>query len=184
MHVYRSRERYRIGRYAIVSREEKNVGFECIQCGECCSHLGQVHVIAEEYGGYRFLIRNVYTGEKTPVCIDADKIHLYPEKGIFKERPEACPFLRKDPENRRVCCIVHATRPEICRDFSCWRLLIVDGTGTRAGRIMGSRHLAADDPVLAEVWEKEVRTMHEPEDAAWEAEMIRIVRRAGYSVRR
>ncbi|RXE56507.1 hypothetical protein ABH15_05290 [Methanoculleus taiwanensis] len=160
------------------------MGFECIQCGECCSHLGQVHVIAEEYGGYRFLIRNVYTGEKTPVCIDADKIHLYPEKGIFKERPEACPFLRKDPENRRVCCIVHATRPEICRDFSCWRLLIVDGTGTRAGRIMGSRHLAADDPVLAEVWEKEVRTMHEPEDAAWEAEMIRIVRRAGYSVRR
>ncbi|MDN7025940.1 YkgJ family cysteine cluster protein [Methanoculleus sp. FWC-SCC1] len=158
--------------------------FACIQCGECCSHLGQVHIIAEAYGGYRFRIRNVYTGEETLVRVDPDKEHLYAEKSIFKERPEACPFLRADPENRRVCCIVHATRPGICRDFSCWRLLIVDAAGTRAGRVMGSRHLVADDPALQELWDRDVRTLREPDDAAWEEEMTRRIRRAGYAVRR
>ncbi len=165
-------------------REEKSVTFECIQCGECCSHLGQVHVVKEEYGDYRFLIRNVYTGEETAVRVDPDKRHLYPERSIFIAWPDACPFLRDDAENRRICCIVHASRPEICRDFSCWRLLIVDGAGKRAGRIMGSRHLVADDPVLREIWDREIGTLHEPDDAVWEAEMIRRVKRAGYSVRR
>ncbi len=47
--------------------------FECQQCGECCHHMGQVHIIKETLGEYEFLINNQYTGEKTLVIVDEDK---------------------------------------------------------------------------------------------------------------
>ena len=28
--------------------------FECQQCGECCSHLGLVHIIHKDLGDHRF----------------------------------------------------------------------------------------------------------------------------------
>ena len=66
--------------------------FECSQCGECCSHLGLVHTIAEDYGNYRFLIRNQYTGEKTVVAVDPDKVSLFCDKSIFRNVPRHAPF--------------------------------------------------------------------------------------------
>ena len=63
--------------------------FECTQCGECCSHLGLVHIIEKDYGDYHFIVRNQYIGEKTAVTIDPDKVTLFCDKSIFGERPEA-----------------------------------------------------------------------------------------------
>ena len=77
------------------------LSFECSQCGECCSHLGQVHEIKEDLGDYHFLVNNRYTGEKTLVTIDPDMIALFLDKSIFIERPEACPFFRYNPASRR-----------------------------------------------------------------------------------
>ncbi|NLD56559.1 MAG: YkgJ family cysteine cluster protein, partial [Methanomicrobiales archaeon] len=41
-----------------------------------------------------FLVNNEYTGEKTEVTVDPDKIALFQDRSIFSERPEACPFFR------------------------------------------------------------------------------------------
>jgi hypothetical protein len=78
--------------------------FECSQCGECCSHLGLVHTIREAYGNYRYLVYNQYTGEKTPVEVDLDKIALFEDRRIFTERPEACPFFRYDRHGAKGYC--------------------------------------------------------------------------------
>ena len=157
--------------------------FECSQCGECCSHLGLVHIIQEDNGDYQFLVRNQYTGEKTAVAVDPDKIALYSDKSIFSERPEACPFFRYDRTSAKGYCTAHLTRPEICRDYGCWRLLILDVTGKRAGRIMGQRHLAADDENLTRLFEKKINNLAGLDDAAWDKEVIRVLVAAGYTVR-
>ena len=157
--------------------------FECSQCGECCSHLGLVHSIREEYGDFRFLIYNQYTGEKTRVTVDPDKIALFCDRSIFQERPEACPFFRYDPAARKGYCTVHLTRPEICRDYGCWRLLILDPEGRRVGRIMGQRHLASEDEALDRLLEEQINHAREPDDARWDEQVIRVLVGAGYTVR-
>lgn len=159
------------------------LSFECHQCGECCSHLGLVHTIEEERGAYRFLIRNQYTGERTPVVVDPDKVELFCDRSIFTERPEACPFFRYDQSSAKGYCTVHLTRPEICRDYGCWRLLILDARGKRAGRIMGQRHLASEDPGLTRLFLAQIDHLVEPDDQVWDATVIRVLVRAGYTVR-
>jgi len=157
--------------------------FECQQCGECCSHLGLVHIIHKDLGNHRFIVNNQYTGEKTTVTIDPDKYELFRDKSIFSERPEACPFFRYDMRAAKGYCTVHLTRPEICRDYGCWRILILDSGGKRAGRIMCQRHLASEDDALTRLFEEQINDVIEPDDAVWDAMVIRCLTRAGYTVR-
>jgi len=156
--------------------------FTCSQCGECCSHLGLVHVVIGEQGNYHFVIRNQYTGEKNQVAVDPDKIALYDDRSIFAERPEACPFFRFDRIAGKGYCTVHLTRPEICRDYGCWRILILAPEGKRAGRIMGTRHLASEDPALTRLFEAEIDCLKEPDDEAWDMQVVRVLTAAGYTV--
>ncbi|AGB03572.1 Uncharacterized protein family (UPF0153) [Methanoregula formicica SMSP] len=158
--------------------------FECFQCGECCSYLGDVHTIREEYGDYKFLVHNNYTGENTPVTIDPDKHDLFDDKSIFEKLPHTCPFFRHQPGTEKAWCTVHLTRPEICRDYGCWRLLILDHRGNRVGRIQNARTLISDNTSLVNLWESCVEEHREPDDKKWEDAMMRILRNAGYSVRR
>jgi Fe-S-cluster containining protein len=157
--------------------------FECSQCGECCSHLGLVHTIHTRLGDYRFIVNNQYTGEKTTVSVDPDKRALYTDKSIFRERPEACPFFRYDGAAAKGYCTVHLTRPAICRDYGCWRLLILDTDGRRAGRIMDRRHLAADDEALTRLFADQIDPLIEADDAAWDRRVMDVLVRAGYTVR-
>jgi uncharacterized protein len=158
--------------------------FECIQCGECCEHLGLVHTIQEEYGDFRFLIHNIYTSEETPVSIDPDKRDLFLDTGIFKKFPEGCPFFRHQHQNGKACCTVHQSRPDICRDYRCWRLLILDHRGRRVGRIRYIRSLCTEDAILTKLWDECIEQSDEPDDHIWEETMIRTLTRAGYTVRK
>ena len=158
--------------------------FECIQCGECCSHLGLVHSIREDRGGGRFLLYNQYTGDLQEVVLDNDKVELFSDTGTFEREPEACPFFRINASDGKGYCTIHATRPDICRDFSCWRLLVLDHAGRRAGRVMFIRTLVTEDPVLRNLWEGCIDTIDTPDDGLWEDRMIDTLARAGYSVRK
>ncbi|ACL17722.1 conserved hypothetical protein [Methanosphaerula palustris E1-9c] len=132
----------------------------------------------------RFLVRNQYTGERTPVIVDPDKIELFLDRSTFIERPEACPFFRFNRSSAKGYCTVHLTRPEICRDYGCWRLLILDTGGKRAGRIMGQRHLASEDPGLTRLFSDQIDPLVEPDDRVWDDRVIQMLERAGYTVRR
>jgi Fe-S-cluster containining protein len=169
--------------YSVISKVG-SLSFECQQCGECCSHLGQVHKIKEELGNYRFLVCNQYTGEKTEVAVDPDKVSLFLDKRIFIERPDACPFFRYEQSHAMGYCTVHLTRPEICRDFGCWRILILDSGGKRAGRIMGRRHLASEGAALTRLFEENSRDLAQSsDDEAWDDKVIRMLVKAGYIIR-
>ena len=130
------------------------------------------------------MIHNDYTGEDTPVSIDPGKRDLFLDTDIFKTLPRACPFLRHHPDTGKACCTVHLTRPEICRDYRCWRLLILDHRGRRVGKITYIRSLGSEDPILTKLWDECIEGDQEPDDRIWEDKMIRTLTRAGYTVRK
>lgn len=167
-----------------VIRECCSMVFECQQCGECCHHMGQVHRIRETFGEFEFLVNNQYTGEKTAVSIDPDKHDLFTDSSIFLEQPEACPFLRYNQNDRKALCTVHLTRPEICRDYGCWRLLILNSRGIRAGRILYQRAFFSDDADLTRLWMTCIDHLNEPEDEIWDEKVTMILINAGYTVRK
>jgi uncharacterized protein len=146
--------------------------------------MGQVHKIKESRGDFEFLVNNQYTGEKTGVIIDSDKHNLFADKSIFLDQPEACPFLRYHPADRKAYCTVHLTRPEICRDFGCWRLLILNSQGTRAGRIMYQRAFFSDDADLTRLWKTCIDPLNEPDNELWEEKITSILVNGGYTVRK
>ncbi len=158
--------------------------FECSQCGECCSIMGRMHAIKEERSDGEFLLRNQYTGEEQVVRIDPEKTDLYADRSIFADWPDACPFLRRDPRDEKAYCTVHRTRPDICREFGCWTLLILDPQGRRVGRVMGRRHLCSEDPAFFTVWQACVGGIQEADDAAWRERVASVLEAAGYHVRR
>lgn len=158
--------------------------FECQQCGECCHHMGQVHKIRETLSEVEFLVNNQYTGQKTVVIVDQDKHNLFFDKSIFLEQPEACPFLRYHKVDRKAYCTVHLTRPEICRDYGCWRLLILNSQGKRAGRIMYQRAFFSDDAVLTKLWNECMDPLEEPDDELWDEKITSLLINAGYTVRK
>ncbi|MDD1723813.1 MAG: YkgJ family cysteine cluster protein [Methanospirillum sp.] len=139
--------------------------------------------IIEEHSPYSFLVRNEYTGEKHEVSVTASLYHLYDDKRVFAEFSEACPFFRRNDEDGLWYCTVHLTRPDVCRDYGCWRFLILDPEGKRAGRVMGSRHMHAENPLLRSVWDTRVSILQEPDDTIWDRKICEIVRSAGFVIR-
>lgn len=158
--------------------------FECQQCGECCHHMGQVHTICETRSDVEFLVNNQYTGEKTLVIVEQDKWDIFFDKSIFLDEPDACPFLRYRKTENKAYCTVHLTRPEICRDYGCWRLLILNSQGTRSGRIMYKRAFFSDDIILTQLWNECIGTLEEPDDELWDEKITRLLINAGYTVRK
>ena len=157
------------------------MAFFCLRCGECCSIMGDMIRIREELGDLEFRIFYQYTGEEKRVRVDDDKRRLFEDRTILEEEPRACPFLRRDADGLS-CCTVHGTWPEICLEYSCWSMLILDSRGKRAGRIMDLGHFCADDPDLAKIWEEMVNAPDIPRDDEWEDQVAAILATRGYRV--
>jgi hypothetical protein len=151
---------------------------------ECCEHFGLVHIIRDDCGDFRFFICNNYTGEETSVSIAPDKRDLFLDADIFNSHPYACPIFRYQPDSEKACCTVHLTRPEICRDYGCWRLLILDHRGRRVGKIRYLRSLCSEDAFLTKIRDECIEHCEEPDDHIREDLMIRTLTRAGYTVRK
>ncbi|NLL10334.1 MAG: YkgJ family cysteine cluster protein [Methanomicrobiales archaeon] len=139
--------------------------------------------IEEELPCYTFLVRNEYTGMRYEVIVAEEHRVLFDDKSVFTSLPKACPFFRKGKDTDLWYCTVHLTRPDVCREFACWRFLILDQQGRRAGRVMGTRHLHAEDLELQKIWDEKVRVLIEPDDAAWDEKMCEIIRSAGFIIR-
>lgn len=152
--------------------------FYCLRCGECCSAMGEVHALEGDPAAGRCVVVNRYTAERTTVAVDPDKADLLTPPTV----PGACPLFRRDADGRGVC-PVHETWPAVCAEYACWRLLVLAPNGERAARVMGSRHLAVDDPaleaVLAPHRDRRARII---DDTAWDAALADVLERAGYRV--
>lgn len=173
---------------------------KCCQCGSCCSNMGNVHTVIEDRGNYTFVVRNAYSGDVKEVRVDPDKIALFEDASSIEDLPDACPFLRFEPsrvssapfhgnvafegKKEKAWCTVHLTRPEICRDYCCWRLLILDAQGRRAGRVMYRTTFLPDTDDLRRLWEEVQPTLNGLSGTEWDDAVISCLTTAGYRVRR
>lgn len=71
----------------------------------------------------------------------------------------------------------------MCREYGCWRLLIIDKSGNPVGRIMGPRILRTKDDILKEIWERRISVLDPSDQAIWDRNMVDIFLEEGYSVR-
>jgi len=118
------------------------------------------------------------------VRVDPDKIALFEDRSSIEELPDACPFLRFDEKTGKALCTVHLTRPDLCREYCCWRLLILDPRGKRAGRVMYQTTFLPDDDELSRLWERVQPTLNGLCGTEWDGAVIDALTRAGYRVRR
>lgn len=144
--------------------------------------MGEIIGIREKTGPFSYRIWFTATGEERTVTLDEDKRELFTGEDITKIRPMACPFLRQSAPGRFIC-TVHDSRPELCRQYSCFRLLVLDLQGNRIGRVMeGTRYFTTGDSRLSELWKHEIADVHISDDDAWEKFAATILARAGYRV--
>ena len=158
--------------------------FFCQQCGECCTEMGYVHVISAECGNHEYLIRNEYTGELTRSRVAAGMLHRFEDRSVFDRWPHACPFFRYDDGEQKGYCTVYPTWPEICQEYKCWRLLILDAQGRRAGRVMTGTYIACEDEILRTIWDYHIRDLDVDDQEFWTRSVVRTLRRFGYTVLR
>jgi Fe-S-cluster containining protein len=143
--------------------------------------MGDVIGILEQVGPTEFAIWYKITGEERRVWIDPDKMDLFFTQEIHNHRPMACPFLRERSTGSAIC-TVHYTRPDLCRQYSCFRILVLGPDGARLGRVVdGSRYFTTMDPDLKALWNREIAGIEIAEDQ-WEAFVEQILVRAGYRV--
>jgi Fe-S-cluster containining protein len=154
--------------------------FVCQMCGECCSSMGEIIAIREETGQGSFRIWFMTTGEERLVTLDSDK------QDLFYKTPQrsrmACPFLREVIPGK-ILCTVHYSRPDLCRQYGCFRILILDAEGNRIGRVMdGTRYFTTVDPVLHEYWQRTCANLDIADENCWEETVAGILTREGYQV--
>lgn len=111
---------------------------ECQRCGNCCSTMGEIISIQEEIRPFDFRIG--YTnGEERLVSVDPDKRELFLTQQDIDKKLAACPFLRQLASHERVC-TEYASRPELCRNYLCSRILIPGrGGGISRTGVQGNR---------------------------------------------
>jgi uncharacterized protein len=140
------------------------VSFVCNGCGKCCTSLGAYIRIERQLTDRDYFCRNGITGEVFPVHVQpefADEIYEEFTSGQW-DGPNSrtgCIFMRKNPEGPGTVCAIYSTRPQICQEFKCYHMVISDSRGGVAGRMVGRTDIQTDDPVLARIWNDEIRPL-------------------------
>ncbi|MDP3563676.1 MAG: YkgJ family cysteine cluster protein [Methanoregula sp.] len=174
--------------YRILHKKKSTKGrplvFTCQQCGECCSSMGEIIEIRDELDPASFRIGFSATGEERIVSLDSEKQELFRNYDIRTTRPMACPFLRENASKKFVCS-VHRSRPQLCYQYSCYRILVLDSTGNRIGRVTdGSRYFTTDDAALRKVWNRDIAGLVIPDEGDWEEHVEEVLTHAGYRILR
>ena len=158
------------------------MSFSCQQCGECCSSMGVVIGIKEQTAPEKFRIQFTTTGEERTVVLDLGRENLFSAQRTRNRHPGACPFLREKSPGTHIC-TVHSSRPELCRQYACFRILICNHEGKRIGRVWdASRYFTTTDPRLQELWNREISGRKIMDETAWEDFVGEVLTSEGYRV--
>ena len=144
--------------------------------------MGEIIEILEELDPFFFRIKFSVTGEERIVSVDQDKralFHLQDDKTLLSM---ACPFLRQ-AGNKKYVCSVHTSRPELCRQYSCYRILVLDSKDRKIGRVTdASRYFITEDADLRRLWNREIAGVTITDEKCWEVHVEQTLTRAGYRV--
>ena len=76
---------------------------------------------------------------------------------------KGCVFMRKNPDGKGFACAIYPTRPSICREFECYRMLIHhQPSGEMRGKVIGINELRTHDEILAAIWNDKIAHLPHP----------------------
>ena len=157
------------------------IAFDCSRCGKCCRSFGEFIKIERQLTSRDYYCRYVIKNELFLAHIEGDYADSPPLGSIEGKPVKGCPFMRKDPVGKGISCAIYATRPGICRDFRCYRMVIVNRAGNECGRIMGRNDLKTTDETLEQVWKEHIAPLLPPHsDTRWENAVINALAAHGY----
>jgi uncharacterized protein len=160
--------------------------FICDRCGKCCVSLGQSITIERQLNDRDYYCRSKIDNAIFPVHVEPayreEISDEYAAGGDREPGPEKkpCPFLRKDPSGEGTSCAIYATRPKVCRDFRCYRMLIRNRSDEICGRVIGKSTVRTDDPALEKLWNDQVMQIPCGDTGAWTKHVTAILAAHGY----
>ena len=155
--------------------------FECDQCGKCCQSFGEFIKIERQLTSRDYYCRYGIKNELFLAHIEGDYADSQPpfSKGGVPEK--GCPFMLKKTDGKGHACAIYATRPQICRDFRCYRMVILNRDGHECGRIIGRNDLKTTDESLKQIWKERIAPLlPNHDDLRWENAVINALTFHGY----
>ena len=154
--------------------------FECTLCGRCCSSFGEFITIERQITERDYYCRYGITNElfqahMEPQFADgfADEFEDLMNKGRDAVPKQGCIFLYRNPDGMGFVCRIYPTRPSICREFICYRMLIYhQESGELRGRIIGINELRTNDEILAALWKEKIAHIPHPFDSSDQATVL------------
>ena len=144
--------------------------------------MGEIIEILAELDPFFFRIKFTVTGEERVVSVDPDKQELFSLHDDKALMPMACPFLRQN-SNKKYVCSVHTSRPELCYQYSCYRILVLDSQEKKVGRVTdASRYFITEDTDLRRLWNREIVSVAILDEKCWEEHVEQTLTQAGYHV--
>lgn len=144
--------------------------------------MGEIIEITDELDPFVFRIKFSVTGEELIVTIDPEKRNWFrlPENKTLQ--PMACPFLW-DAGNNKFVCAIHASRPELCLNYSCYRILVLDSQDRNIGKVSdASRYFITADANLRKLWNREIAHITITDEKSWEEHVEHTLLCAGYRI--
>ena len=142
--------------------------FDCNWCGKCCSSFGEFIRIERQVTSRDYFCRYGITDELFQVHVQpefSDEIEEEFEEsgGKLPADHKGCTFMRRNPEGRGFACAIYPTRPTICREFLCYRMLIHHPeSGEVRGKVIGINELRTKDEVLLAIWNEKIAHLPHP----------------------
>ncbi|MDP2798214.1 MAG: YkgJ family cysteine cluster protein [Methanoregula sp.] len=156
------------------------VAFNCSWCGKCCTSFGALIKIERQLTSRDYYCRYGIKNELFLAHIEGDYADSQPPSPKVGEPMKGCPFMRKKTDGKGIACAIYTTRPRVCREFRCYRMLIYNRDGHECGRIMGRHELKTEDETLSEIWKEEITPLPRHDDAHWEKLVMAALAALGY----
>jgi Fe-S-cluster containining protein len=156
------------------------VAFKCSGCGKCCASYGEFIKIERQLSNRDYYCRYGIKNEMFLAHVEGDYTVSSPGDSTGEKPAKGCPFLKKNLSGDGFACAIYATRPRVCKEFRCYRMLIYDRDAHECGRIMGTHDLRTTDETLARIWKDEIAPLPGLKVGHQEKRVINILAAHGY----
>jgi len=152
--------------------------FTCDFCGKCCSSFGSFITIERQLNDRDYYCQYSLTRDQFPVHVARefeDEVSVrytsLPGTGAPAGK-KSCPFLCHKPGGAGFVCSVYESRPLVCRQFRCYRMLVYDKNNRLSGKVIGAGEISTSDEELTRLWKEQIAAIphtHPPggNDQAW-----------------
>jgi uncharacterized protein len=152
--------------------------FICDSCGRCCSSFGSFITIERQLNDRDYYCRYSLTRDLFPVHVSREYADEVSDRFSASSNSRAscgkspCPFLCRKPDGEGFDCAIYDSRPPVCREFRCYRMLLYDRENRLIGKVIGAGEINTSDEILARLWKQEIASVphsHPPggNDPSW-----------------